>query len=64
MGAKRGGVRAAYLRGGDNDFFRLLGEDADFFSLKMFYEGDRLVEAVLDGRDLLEAEAAESVETV
>lgn len=34
---------------GDRIFFRLLEEDADFFSLKMRYEGDRLAEAVLNG---------------
>ncbi len=35
---------------GDRIFLRLLDEDAPFFSLKLRYEGDRLVEAVLDGR--------------
>ena len=35
---------------GDKIFLRLLDEDAPFFSLKLGYEGDRLVEAVLDGR--------------
>ena len=49
---------------GDKIFFRLLEEDADFFSLKMHYEGDRLVEAVLDGRDLLKSEAIETAEAV
>ena len=34
---------------GDKIFFRLLNEDAPFFSLKMSYDGDRLVEAVLEG---------------
>lgn len=34
---------------GDKIFFRLLLEDAPFFSLKLSYEGDRLVEAVLNG---------------
>ena len=37
---------------GDKIFFRLLEERADFFSLKLRYEGDRLAEAVLDGRNL------------
>lgn len=37
---------------GDKIFFRLLEEDAAFFSLKLCYEKDRLVEAVLDGRRL------------
>ena len=34
---------------GDKIFFRLLAEDAPFFSLKLRYEGDTLVEAVLNG---------------
>ena len=36
---------------GDKIFFRLLAEDAPFFSLKLRYEGDTLVEKKLDGRD-------------
>lgn len=39
---------------GDKIFFRLLNEDAPFFSLKLRYEEDRLAEAVLDGKDLLQ----------
>lgn len=42
---------------GDKIFFRLLEERADFFSLKLRYEGDRLAEAVLDGRNLGTAKA-------
>ena len=38
---------------GDKIFFRLLEEQAEFFSLKLRYEGDRLAEAVLDGKDIL-----------
>ena len=34
---------------GDKLFFRLLEENQPFFSLKLRYEGDRLMEAVLDG---------------
>ena len=34
---------------GDKIFFRLLMENAPFFSLKLGYNGDRLTEAVLDG---------------
>lgn len=34
---------------GDKIFFRLLEEDREFFSLKLSYEGDLLVEAVLNG---------------
>lgn len=37
---------------GDKIFFRLLAEDAPFFSLKLSYEGDTLVYAALDGREL------------
>ena len=35
---------------GDKLFLRLLDENAPFFSLKLRYEGETLVEAVLDGR--------------
>ena len=38
---------------GDRIFLRLLRGDAPFFSLKLRYEGDRLVEAVLDGKAIL-----------
>lgn len=34
---------------GDKIFFKLLMEDAPFFSLKLSYNGDMLAEAVLDG---------------
>ena len=37
---------------GDKIFLRLLDEDRPFFSLKLCYRGDRLVEAVLDGSAL------------
>ena len=37
---------------GDKIFLRLLDEDRPFFSLKLSYVGDRLVEAVLDGESL------------
>lgn len=37
---------------GDKIFFGLLKDEAPFFSLKLRYEGDRLVEAVLDGKVL------------
>ena len=37
---------------GDKLFFRLLEEERPFFSLKLCYQGDTLVEAVLDGRKL------------
>lgn len=37
---------------GDKIFFRLLNEDHPFFSLKLRYQGDRLIQAVLDGCEL------------
>ena len=37
---------------GDKIFFHLLEEREDFFSLKLRYEGEKLVEAVLDGRNI------------
>ena len=37
---------------GDKIFLRLLETDRPFFSLKLCYRGDRLVEAVLDGSAL------------
>lgn len=38
---------------GDKIFFRLLKENHPFFSLKLKYQEDKLVEAVLDGRNLM-----------
>lgn len=38
---------------GDKLFFRLMGEDRDVFSLKLRYNKDELVEAVLDGEVLI-----------
>lgn len=38
---------------GDKIFLRLLSGEAPFFSLKLRYEGDQLVEAVLDGEKIL-----------
>lgn len=37
---------------GDHIFLDLLDQDAPFFSLKLSYVGDKLVEAVLNGRHL------------
>ena len=37
---------------GDKIFFRLLMENAPFFSLKLSYDGDKLTEAVLNGAAL------------
>lgn len=38
---------------GDKIFFRLLEEGHPFFSLKLKYEGDCLVQACLDGKSLI-----------
>ena len=38
---------------GDRIFLRLLEESREFFSLKLRYEGDQLVEAVLDGERIV-----------
>ena len=35
---------------GDRIFLRLLDEDVPFFSLKLTYRGDTLLEAVLNGK--------------
>ena len=37
---------------GDRIFLRLLETERPFFSLRLLYEGDKLLEAVLDGRKL------------
>ena len=37
---------------GDRIFLRLLREEAPFFSLKLRYEGEELVYAALDGREM------------
>lgn len=42
-------LRKLKLWEGDRIFLRLLDERETFFSLKLAYEGDRLVKAVLDG---------------
>lgn len=39
---------------GDHLFFRLLAQDAPFFSLKLVYTGQRLVSAALNGETLPE----------
>ena len=38
---------------GDKVFFRLLREDRPFFSLKMVYQGDKLMKAILDGEEMV-----------
>ena len=46
---------------GDKIFLRLLDEERPFFSLKLCYHGDRLTEAVLDGRTILENDAQKTL---
>lgn len=46
---------------GDRIFLRLLAEDAPFFSLKLMYQGDELISAVLDGKTLELPDAADTV---
>lgn len=50
---RRDAVPALPIWEGDRIFLRLLAQEHPFFSLKLGYEGDRLTEAVLDGRPLL-----------
>lgn len=45
----RGRLLELTLWEGDRIFLRLLETDCPFFSLKLRYEGDHLVQAVLDG---------------
>ena len=45
-------VRGLPLWEGDKIFLDLLDQDIPFFSLKLVYEGDRLVQAVLNGKVL------------
>lgn len=37
---------------GDKIFFRLLADNAPFFSLKLVYKGDKLASAILDGKKI------------
>ena len=50
---KKDKVFALPIWEGDKLFLRLLAEEHPFFSLKLRYEGERLAEAVLDGKRLL-----------
>ena len=45
-------MRELNLWEGDFIFLRLLEEDVPFFSLKLVYQGERLVEATLNGERL------------
>lgn len=49
---KKSEMYALNLWEGDKIFLRLLEEGHPFFSLKLCYEQDKLVEAVLDGKKL------------
>ena len=37
---------------GDKIFLRLMDNNAPFFSLKLQYEGDTLIKAILDGKEM------------
>ena len=45
-------VQALPIWPGDKLFFRLLEQDAPFFHLELYYDGDTLTRAVRDGREL------------
>lgn len=49
---KKSEIENLNLWTGDKIFLRLMAENAPFFSLKLRYEGDSLMEAVLDGKAL------------
>ena len=49
---KRSEILSLPLWEGDKIFLRLLEEGHPFFSLKLRYHGDELVESVLDGKPL------------
>lgn len=53
---KKADIDSLNLWEGDKIFFRLLNENAPFFSLKLSYSGDRLKEAVLNGKSLKTAQ--------
>lgn len=45
-------IAALPIWAGDKIFLRLLSENAPFFSLKLCYRGDKLVQAVLNGKEM------------
>lgn len=47
-----GAVPSLPIWEGDKIFLRLLAEDTEFFSLKLCYEGENLVSAALNGKEL------------
>ena len=47
---KKSAVPALPIWEGDKIFLRLLAEEAPFFSLKLCYQGDRLLSAALNGQ--------------
>ena len=48
----QGGAEEAAHVGGRPHFLRLLDSDEPFFSLKLCYDGERLLSAVLNGKPL------------
>lgn len=49
---KKSDIDKLNLWEGDRIFFRLLSQEAPFFSLKLVYQGDTLTEAALDGKKI------------
>lgn len=49
---EKSALRSLPLWEGDHIFLDLLEQDAPFFSLKLRYEGDRLAEAFLNGKQI------------
>ena len=52
-GGKKAELLSLPLWEGDKIFLHLLDTDAPFFSLKLQYEGEKLVLAVLDGKRIV-----------
>lgn len=53
---KKSEIESLNIWEGDKIFFRLINENAPFFSLKLDYEGDELLYAALDGRRIVPAD--------
>lgn len=45
-------IRDLNLWEGDRIFLKMLLEDAPFFSMKLYYEGDKLINAAIDGKSV------------
>ena len=49
---RKSDITALNLWEGDRIFLRLLEQGSPFFSLKLVYDGDELIEALLDGKKI------------